>query len=711
MFKLMHRKTYSVTARKMTRMLVNAGCAQSKAGGMISQIANLFRVKISHPSRVMDPQTISRIVLEGLIAAKCQVGYEISRTQDGTSNRGNTYKYRHIAMRVPDYHSTNLKVNPSSIPKIRLLGVDCTVEHSADASPEGFTNAVRDTLDIFDRSPAARRLERKVTIREFFRKLKGMNGDHASKEKSCAKGMQNQKQAAALEELGEETLVEKTTYELVQYLAAWNAKKIAGIGGLKNWNSLLDVEKTKHDVKLMEEIIQTLGKEEYHNLDPETCRELDLFIWAGCCMHKNKNSFKSGSTGMIGAWDTLGLTPPILLANKGNTAILRCILNPGGSSGALSDDEQRAFEDSTRGGVKMAALAGAIFNNKDDKKGQGDRHAEYFKEKANIAYTCFPDTSNNRFGSHSDAAAHLIWYLDIYIKFLGVLRLSKKLGTFTQIEQNVLNALNDIPTHTELCAMTLYHQAVCKPYMRAVRNPDVDTQNALDLGPLHVLVQEFVKKIIEEPELLVSPDVSHVEATLDGKEWDSPVTIQAVLKLMPSLPHLKEVTVAFFTGTLATWKHFSAKFAPGGLIDTASASEKQLAWMPPTNVVNEGALGAYLVAILGKPSMTLHQYNALAMFQRNDTQSFVDTVFIDEDHLFVMCEARKPDVSGAERIHRKKIVDFRVEVACIRKEKDIARAEKLKEDAEHLSKVVIITETQQIYRLTVALLGEQIDAI
>lgn len=198
--------------------------------------------------------------------------------------------------------------------------------------------------------------------------------------------------------------------------------------------------------------------------------------------------------------------------------------------------------------------------------------------------------------------------------------------------------------------MALYHQAVCKPYMHAVCNPDVDTQNALDLGPLHVLVQEFVKKIIDNPELLVLAEVSYVEGTLDGKEWDSPETIQAIIKLMPTLPHLKEIMTAFFKGTLATWKCFSAKFAPGGLIDTASATEKQLAWMPPTNDVNKGALGAYCVAIRDKPSMTLHQYNALAMFQRNETQDFIEGVFIDKDYLFVMCKAHKLDKSGAEHI-------------------------------------------------------------
>jgi len=99
------------------------------------------------------------------------------------------------------------------------------------------------------------------------------------------------------------------------------------------------------------------------------------------------------------------------------------------------------------------------------------------------------------------------------------------------------------------------------------------------------------------------------------------------------------------------------------------------------------------------------------MFQRNETQDFIEGVFIDEDHLFVMPEERKLDEFGAGHIRRKKFVDFQVEVARIRKEKEIAQAEKLKEDTERLSKVVIITETKEIYDLTVVKLGEQIDAI
>jgi hypothetical protein len=41
--------------------------------------------------------------------------------------------------------------------------------------------------------------------------------------------------------------------------------------------------------------------------------------------------------------------------------------------------------------------------------------------------------------------------------------------------------------------------------------------------------------------------------------------------------------------------HFTSEFAPGGLIDEATAEERELAWMPATNDENEGALGSFRV--------------------------------------------------------------------------------------------------------------------
>jgi len=67
------------------------------------------------------------------------------------------------------------------------------------------------------------------------------------------------------------------------------------------------------------------------------------------------------------------------------------------------------------------------------------------------------------------------------------------------------------------------------------------------------------------------------------------------------LPYLQPLLVAFCKGAAETWKRFTSEFAPGGLIDEATVEEKDLAWMPPTNDVNEGALGSFWVLMRRQP--------------------------------------------------------------------------------------------------------------
>jgi hypothetical protein len=157
----------------------------------------------------------------------------------------------------------------------------------------------------------------------------------------------------------------------------------------------------------------------------------------------------------------------------------------------------------------------------------------------------------------------------------------------------------------------------------------------LDLGPLHEDVQAHLKKIIHDPDLLISPESTHESGAMDGKPWHTPEAVGAVLKLAPSLPHLRPVLVTFFKGALATWERFTSEFEEGGLIDTATAEEKQKAWMPPTNDVNEGALGAFCSHLRKKPNTSMLQYNALAKFKFNHTAAFAQQEFSSDDYAFV----------------------------------------------------------------------------
>ncbi|KAJ7093335.1 hypothetical protein B0H15DRAFT_776748, partial [Mycena belliarum] len=360
---------YTMQARKLARLMADSGCARGKVGPLLERVGQMFGI---HVTRSMSRRTVGRTVDEGGVATKVQAIFELSQSPgvtvsaDSTSNRGINIESAHMNLRVPDYASGSQAVDLNSTPKVRFLGVDKTMDHTSAESVRGWNERIEENTDLFNRSPLAARLKRQYTVRDFFRILWGMHGDHASTEKGTATGLQTQKHAGTLQDLGEQALAGKSYMELVEYLGAWNARKIAEAGGEEAWNALAPAEQANRDAKLMNDIVTVLGKEEYDMLAPEERRALDLFIWGGCCMHKDLNSFRGGNGEMMLEWPKLGLEGPVLLANKHNAAVLRNLLDPAAPRDAvLTEDEFKAFEASTRGGVKACALAGAIFNNKD----------------------------------------------------------------------------------------------------------------------------------------------------------------------------------------------------------------------------------------------------------------------------------------------------------------------------------------------------------
>ncbi|KAJ3765296.1 hypothetical protein FB446DRAFT_795198 [Lentinula raphanica] len=432
---------YSNKACELAREMTATGCSREKVGRLIQLIGRTFGIDIKGMSR----RTVSRVIIEGWVASKVQLAHEIKNSegvtisQDSTSHRKQNYESHHIIPKVPDYdelkqlQDSGDKAKPIYKPRTRFVSLDATLDHSSQGSIDSWKVINNELSELFNRSPFARRLNQKFTIRDFLLALKGM----------CA--------------------------EIVFYLAAWNTKKLEEVGGIDAWNCLSPREQAVKDSSIAQRLITELGQAEYDSLGVDERREIDLFIWSGCCMHKDLNSFKGGNSEMMGEWERLGVDRPVLLANKGNAAILQRVLDPGANFGKLTEDQQRAFLESTRGGVKAMDLMGALLNNKDDKKGQGDIHVDYFKKHLGKDHPRFPPTNNTRFSSHGLAAAEVIKYLSLYRKFINEgIPYSKTHPTCTNLEVNIARALSDDATITELCAMVVYMNTISQPYLRVV---------------------------------------------------------------------------------------------------------------------------------------------------------------------------------------------------------------------------------------------------
>ncbi|KAK7027200.1 hypothetical protein R3P38DRAFT_2527033 [Favolaschia claudopus] len=150
------------------------------------------------------------------------------------------------------------------------------------------------------------------------------------------------------------------------------------------------------------------------------------------------------------------------------------------------------------------------------------------------------------------------------------------------MEQNVFDGLHDIPTRTELCATTMYYQAVSVPYMRKIRGANASEDHVLRLGPLRARLITHLDKLIAEPDLLVGPAVSYETAVLmvAGKPWDH---VLAVQKYAPDLPHLKGLTLDLLMGARVAWKRFSGECSDEGDIAAATEDQMDRAQMEKTN--------------------------------------------------------------------------------------------------------------------------------
>ena len=144
-----------------------------------------------------------------------------------------------------------------------------------------------------------------------------------------------------------------------------------------------------------------------------------------------------------------------------------------------------------------------------------------FYFEAYIGYIIpFLDTSNTQYQSHCEAAAVLLLYLLLFIEFLELVWDKKDSGSFNHMESNAYCSLQDIPTLTELAMPVLYAQSISHPYIWQVRGPKQVHKNVLDLGPLHEQVKAYCKKIITDPDLLLSPSVTYITGAMDGKLWE-----------------------------------------------------------------------------------------------------------------------------------------------------------------------------------------------
>ncbi|KAL5531248.1 hypothetical protein ACEPAG_4125 [Sanghuangporus baumii] len=320
------------------------------------------------------------------------------------------------------------------------------------------------------------------------------------------------------------------------------------------------------------------------------------------------------------------------------------------AQGRIDGSVKRANDVTKGSGIKMGGLMGNYFRNKDKKKGQQDAFKNHGRHTLGCTVS-YPDILNTHYSSYLEAAAETIAHPQFYIGYLEDVRDEKTNRKFNHLELNIYKALHDNSTLTKLAVLALYQEAVSHSYILVVRGKANEPKNALDLEPLHKKVRTHISWLIGEPSIILSPGADPVGATLGGlKEWKNPEAVREIHRRAGEWPHLKAIFIAFLQGALLTWEQFSSEFQDNGIIAALTPGERDLAWMPATNDVIEGALGALHQFSRCKPRGTELLFNAIFRFRRNKTEEFRDELLTTPEHeVFMKKEAQLLQADGKER--------------------------------------------------------------
>jgi hypothetical protein len=231
----------------------------------------------------------------------------------------------------------------------------------------------------------------------------------------------------------------------------------------------------------------------------------------------------------------------------------------------------------------------------------------------------------------------------------------------------------------------------------------------LTLGPWHFKIIDHIKYVISDPSCVLSEGATYQDGAMDGKPWSNPEVWNAIHNLMPQLPNLSSVMVAFFKGTLPAWERFISEFATGGDIDQATPEEIERACAPPTNDHNEGILGTYRQYSGTKTKTTIETFNAQQMCKRNGTENFMEENFEDEDHKFVMRASRDQEILHIEQNRRAAIMNHHLEKVEKKKQKRQKKTDKATEKAKRLIQVVMVLDKASIESMGGKALDDQLD--
>lgn len=356
--------------------------------------------------------------------------------------------------------------------------------------------------------------------------------------------------------------------------------------------------------------------------------------------------------------------PPVLLANKANSATIRLGADDPSSSAAV----KTALEASTSGAIKLLELLGSLLRHKDGERGYQEKCTIFMRERKLELYGIenaerFPDVSNTRYSAFTYAAADVVCFHGLIHELLTETIDGKtKSGQPNHVEHLILKSINCAETMSHLVAVALYGVAVGWGYMALVRGTTGNPVNLLSLTDLHRRLPKFCANLAANPWKLLDPKTPWDERTIDGQPFRDEFLLYRIQELRPDLLNLFLIISTLFSAAEEGWIRFTPEFHVGGTFDRLTPAQRAVLMIPATNDRNEGMLGSYRNHMKYHPNSTAHSFSNQTRVEHNNTEEFIKKCCDDAVQKFVMREVRKDGSSGRR-------AKFRRAWAAIQREK------------------------------------------
>ncbi|KAI5890702.1 uncharacterized protein SCHCODRAFT_02679610 [Schizophyllum commune H4-8] len=710
---------FSTQSRWISRRLNACGVPPGQQNQVITDTASLFGIMLSGP--FLSRRTAGRVNVGELDRwSVLQLAQEVKNTMgficssDGTSHKKIQYEATAISHAVPTYEPGVDDSDPSTwVQATRFVSVKEAVRHDAESQHRGKLEFGKEMADVYNRSPLATADGGKMRDDEWSVKQLGQSKDHAAdgiKEKALAEA---QKEQDIKKRLAQEAYSKVDMHTLLDAVFSLTEADVQhAIGENRDPSDVRWAERCD----IANDVLKTqLGEEAYANLTGQEKELHTLFIFGGCCSHKDLNAFKYGADALAELWQssTLKTPPPILLPNKSFDSILAL----GDKAGV--DARLRATDMSSSGGPKFMALLGAIFRHKDDKKGYqqaGQVLVQSFKRELHgddaISHANLADVNNTRFQSVGKAAIEYVTYDYEYRRTIETICAAKTKAGTNHMESTVLKAMDCDATLMDLIAMGLYMVVVSQAYMAAVHEPGKDGAplNLLQTVDLHRRIASFCDDIATAPQVLFDDNAPLSARTHDGRPVRNQRFISKCREAMLSTgPEIYDAIAAMFRGAAKGWRRFTSEFAPGGPIDQLTPFQRSVLFIPATNDHNEGALGSLRLFLRRNPCSTTVAFNAIARIRHNNTEKFITKVNNPGLESWVMREGRTVSPKQQMASFQERIAADYCERAA---DHEYKASEKKRKEAERMARlkaVGLVTDVAAVEAMTLVGLREQLE--